>query len=419
MIKKNKIILELNEFSVELLRKYESSHNNIKKLLAWDHLITSIPDTYQSDFLEPWSQWVSIHTGLPCKEHNIKHLGDIDQLKEIQAWDAKPERFGIVWGCLNSKNPTSQSVKYFPDPWTRESSTNIEDAEILQKFLRLSVSSRGGSIFTRFKHISRLVYSGFQIVPFVIKNIDKPLFKIVKKYGLLRCLNISVIYTLIEYLAFNYFLTLGESEKNKKHTDIFFFNFLAHCQHYFWSTRHHYRIDIAMDFIEIILEKLASRYDKIHIINGLSQEFSADKEQWHSYIPRNGWEVFIRRYISKSCIVEACMSYDSNILFDSKLSLNKAKDNLDSIKTMTSGHKVFLTEINPTNPLKLFVRLDYFGNTKEKVVIDNQVYSIDHIFSLAGIRTARHVQSCDLFTNEISTTKLKATFNYNLYNIYE
>ena len=98
MFKKNKIIFELNEFSIDLLNTYKSTHKNIKKILDWHLIQTKIPDNYESDFLEPWSQWVSIRTGIPCSIHQVKHLGDVELLEQSQAWDKNPEKFGIVWG---------------------------------------------------------------------------------------------------------------------------------------------------------------------------------------------------------------------------------------------------------------------------------------------------------------------------------
>ncbi len=131
----SKLIFELNEFNVDLLREAADKRKNIKKLINMNSLMSEIPDRYDSDFLEPWSQWVSIHTGTPAIDHNIKHLGDSINLKHSAVWDDHPQDFGVIWGCLNSNNPLSNTIKYFPDPWTKTSETNIKKQRFFKIFL--------------------------------------------------------------------------------------------------------------------------------------------------------------------------------------------------------------------------------------------------------------------------------------------
>ena len=73
---KNKLIfIELNEINFDLVKKYSLNYsfkvfNNdfFKKLKK-----TKSEDEY--NLLEPWIQWVSIHTGLTAREHKIYRLG--------------------------------------------------------------------------------------------------------------------------------------------------------------------------------------------------------------------------------------------------------------------------------------------------------------------------------------------------------
>jgi len=419
MTKKNKIIFELNEFSIDLLVRYKSTHSNIKKILDWHLIQTKIPDNYDSDFLEPWSQWVSIHTGFPCKAHQIKHLGDVEQLEKSQAWDIKPEKFGVVWGCLNSIGPKNKDVKYFPDPWTQTSNTNIIDAKSLQNFLRLAVAGRGGDLFSRLKTLASLLICGFFALPLLLKNTDKEIIKILKKYSLKKILNISVIYSVVEYIAFNYFLKITKNNKNEICTDVFFSNMLAHVQHYYWDTKNHYRIDLTIDLIDLMLGKLIHNYNEIYLINGLTQEYSADKENWHSYIPKDGWINFVSENISKKCCIEPCMSYDTNLVFSSLKDLNEARYLLKGIKIHDTNESIFLTEVNDKNPLKIFVRLNYYNHPNKSILINKKTLNFSEIFTLAAIRTARHIQLCNLLTNQKEIKNNKFKFNHDLFKIYE
>ena len=90
------LILELNEYNYEILKSYYEKYNfkYIKKILNYHHTTTYTKDLYkgnnnQEGFLDPWSQWVSIHTLKSSKYHKIKNLGDVPKLKFKQFWEMK------------------------------------------------------------------------------------------------------------------------------------------------------------------------------------------------------------------------------------------------------------------------------------------------------------------------------------------
>ncbi|MCX6125868.1 MAG: hypothetical protein NTV34_14130, partial [Proteobacteria bacterium] len=122
--KSNKLLLiELNEFNRELLCKAADAFQfkNIQRLNSLAESQTYTSDTLDSGYLEPWVQWVSLHSGIPSSEHRIKHLGDIASLKGKQIWEVWSDR-GIssgVWGVLNGKRADAKLCEFFaPDPWT-------------------------------------------------------------------------------------------------------------------------------------------------------------------------------------------------------------------------------------------------------------------------------------------------------------
>ena len=73
--------------------------------------------------LDPWVQWVSIHSGKPLKEHNIKRLGDTKNKIAI--------RFGIQYqkylvriaelGVMNAPCGNKSGISFVPDPWSLKS----------------------------------------------------------------------------------------------------------------------------------------------------------------------------------------------------------------------------------------------------------------------------------------------------------
>ena len=90
------LILELNEFNHKILKDYSKKNNYkyIKKILDYNHTKTFTNDIYkgnnnQDGFLDPWTQWVSIHTLKPSIHHKVKNLGDVPKIKFKQFWEIK------------------------------------------------------------------------------------------------------------------------------------------------------------------------------------------------------------------------------------------------------------------------------------------------------------------------------------------
>ena len=96
------LLIELNEFNNDLLLSLAQKRGlkHIQELLSWDHARTWTADEYDTGFLEPWVQWVSVHTGVPSSRHGVKNLGDVPNLVEDQIWERWSKRglSSIVWG---------------------------------------------------------------------------------------------------------------------------------------------------------------------------------------------------------------------------------------------------------------------------------------------------------------------------------
>src|ERR1700744_5416267 len=117
------LVIELNEFNDALLRGIAETHElkHLKQVLSWNHATTWTSDTYDSGFLEPWVQWVSVHTGVPSNRHGIKTRGDVRKRAEEQLWERWSRRglSSVVWGVMNGARGDAERCRVFiPDPWT-------------------------------------------------------------------------------------------------------------------------------------------------------------------------------------------------------------------------------------------------------------------------------------------------------------
>jgi hypothetical protein len=116
------LLLELNEVNFDIAQGYVDSspgrYPAIGKLLQGAKIKTLAENTYEE--LEPWIQWVSVHTGLSYAEHQVYRLGDINSCSKKQFFEELEEqgcRVGSI-SAMNAANRMREPAYFIPDPWT-------------------------------------------------------------------------------------------------------------------------------------------------------------------------------------------------------------------------------------------------------------------------------------------------------------
>lgn len=116
------ILLELNEINFEIVKQYVDAEPilfpSLRRLMAGAMVRTEAEQKYEE--IEPWIQWVSIHSGLSYEQHRIFRLGDIAGSGVPQLYE-ELERGGVKVGCIspmNAENRLSAPGYFIPDPWT-------------------------------------------------------------------------------------------------------------------------------------------------------------------------------------------------------------------------------------------------------------------------------------------------------------
>lgn len=73
------------------------------------------------DWLEPWVQWVTVHSGIPHTRHKAFRLGEGARLGIPRVWDRVSDAGRTVWVC-GSMNAEVESKAIrgmvLPDPWS-------------------------------------------------------------------------------------------------------------------------------------------------------------------------------------------------------------------------------------------------------------------------------------------------------------
>jgi len=117
------ILLEFNELCPPLMSRFMSEGKlpNFQKLYGEAQVYVTEAEE-KAPFLEPWIQWVTVHSGLSYREHRIFHLADGHTLNQKCLWDVLSEHGQRVWVCGSMNVRYDQPINglVLPDPWSTE-----------------------------------------------------------------------------------------------------------------------------------------------------------------------------------------------------------------------------------------------------------------------------------------------------------
>ena len=147
---KNKtILLGLNELNFDYINFYinQGLLPNFKKIFNTQPPIeTTSENRYK--LLEPWVQWVTVHTGKTFGEHQIFRLGDIVNNSELSQIFEELEADGLSVGAVspfNAENRLKNPAFFVPDPWTKTQPSGNWIVKALYQAVHQSVNDNAKS----------------------------------------------------------------------------------------------------------------------------------------------------------------------------------------------------------------------------------------------------------------------------------
>ena len=410
------LLIELNEFNADLLKEVarRNALHNLSAMLSWPHTRTWTNDEYDSGFLEPWVQWVSVHTGLTSAQHRIKNLGDVPNLEKDLAWE-RWSRGGItsvIWGVMNGDRHGAELCEVFiPDPWTFSENAYPSAYQGLIDLPRYLAKN--------YLDFSKLTATrkGLRLAGTLLRQTNggdfldglKVLRRGLAQFGASN----AVFIVFFEYLSAMAFI--HAVERYKPGAAIIFINMLAHVQHHYWKSLDGAscpQIDFAAGAVDEILGKLQSRCPeigggRIAVMNGLSQDCTSEEEPWILYRPNNHAKLMEFIGVNASRI-EPLMTYDAHVFFASSDAAQRGMQRLQSAKL--EGNALFFVERDARDACKVFYRVDFHdpvSNEAQFMYGNSTARFLDH-FSAVVQRTGKHVQKGDLFTNfQVSENKIQ------------
>lgn len=132
MSARNVVLLEFNELCPSLMHRFMSQGElpNFQRLFG-QSLVYTTQARERAPQLDPWIQWVTVHTGLDQDQHQVEKLGEGHQCGAKRIWDFVSEQGGKVWICgsMSTRYEAGLRGALVPDPWTTKTApTPVEFA---------------------------------------------------------------------------------------------------------------------------------------------------------------------------------------------------------------------------------------------------------------------------------------------------
>jgi len=413
---KKLFLFELNEFNLEFLKKYSKLYNlkYIKKLLKLKYQKTACDSLREMQGLDPWTQWVNVHTGQTSKKHNLLQIGESQNLKHPQIWDylSKKKISSGVWGGMNTKNNDNiYNNVFFPDPWNF--SQAIKPNYLQSFFLLPSYLLKN---YVKPSKIKIALYS-LKFLIFFLKSgffysiTKKSLFII--NYFIKNRINKYYFYSVFDWINLLIFLNL----KKKFNFDfsLFFANFLASTQHRIWEdkNRHNENRFTFMILDNMIKEIFLSlkKDEKVIIASGLSQKKLPFKQPYYRQLDQYS---FFKKIGLKNFYLQQNMTNDSMIFFHNKSDFKSGFHIIQNLKI--DSYKMFHCQKKKISKKQyIFCRIIYNKEANKKTLIkyNNKEFNFFDLCVLDAIRTGEHIPVCHLFS-DFKIKKIK--MNFEIFN---
>lgn len=232
--KKSVILLEFNELCPELVQRFmtEGHLPGFSRLHQQSQVYITRADERAPE-LEPWIQWVTVHTGMSYREHGVFTLDEGQKVAGNQLWDYVSGSGGSVWVCGSMNIASREDLNGFalPDPWANDVKPHpageLDDYyDFVQHSVREHTNTRAPSgLGTALKFLLYMFSHGLSLTTCgkVICQVLRE--KLTGKYKWQRA-------SVLDWIQWDVFCHYWKRERPVLAT--FFLNSTAHYQHVFW-----------------------------------------------------------------------------------------------------------------------------------------------------------------------------------------
>ncbi len=226
------ILLEFNELSPPLMARFmaEGRLPNFSRLYHESRVY--VTDAQESGrYLQPWIQWVTVHSGLTAGEHGVCELGEAHKLGRQCLTEIVSAAGLRVWNCgsMNARYDERINGCVLPDPWTTGVQPHPDALLPYFRFIQKSVQEHTSGdqalaisdyvAFSRFMVTHGLSLStGVAIVRQLLRE----------RHGKYKWMRVAVMDRL-QWDVFRWYY-----KRVRPNFATFFLNSTAHLQHKYW-----------------------------------------------------------------------------------------------------------------------------------------------------------------------------------------
>ena len=142
MFKTRIILLEFNELCPSLIHRFMSAGQlPAFQRLHDESLVYTTRAQERAPYLDPWIQWLTVHTGLNYRQHQVDKLNEGHTCDASRIWDVVSEHGGTAWICGSMSTSYSRAFRgaLIPDPWTTKVAPTPQSLRPYFKFVQSSV----------------------------------------------------------------------------------------------------------------------------------------------------------------------------------------------------------------------------------------------------------------------------------------
>tara|TARA_A100001234_G_scaffold152448_1_gene134304 strand:+ start:80 stop:1426 length:1347 start_codon:yes stop_codon:yes gene_type:complete len=435
---KNLLLIELNECDFEFFLYGSKKYNYplIKKFFSKKKKIDTFTKDKEEGFnLDPWVQWVSVHTGKLSQNHKVFRLGQKLDPNIDQIWDklSKKNITSSIWGAFNANLRKNKNINlFFPDPWSFKENAFPKNLNAYLKLPRyyaqnypnvkkLKTISLGIIFLINFIFTQNLIFLCKKIPDF---------FKIFYT-SKLKSFN---LYFLLD--LFSLIILKNNLKKKKSDLVIIGINSFAHYQHNYWNNKQYEKVYFwYLNEMLKIINNISKLYTSSIIFNGFSQKKIKNEFYLRPKEPKNFLDKLNLSYLSTEpnmttgAIVKFKTFKEKNIAIKKIRSLKIYNYNIFEVENFKNEKKIFykfsLVSLKKEYDERSLEKKNYklffkkpLKSTKNKILSKKNKIDIDKILrdTIFMKSSSKHVTKGKLFYSNFNFLK-KSIIKNKIHNI--
>ncbi len=227
------LLLEFNELSPALMTRFmdEGHLPNFRRLYLESQVFTTRAEE-TPPALEPWIQWVNVHTGLHYSEHGVFSLNEGHKLDRPAVWDilSRAGHRVLVFGSMNLRYELPVNGCLVPDPWTTRLAPYPPDLAPYFRFVQKNVVEYTNEV--RLGPRDYLRFLVFMITHGISRETTVAVLRqLASERGGRHRWRRAVLLDKLQFDVFAWYY-----RRLRPHFSTFFLNSTAHFQHLYWRS---------------------------------------------------------------------------------------------------------------------------------------------------------------------------------------